>query len=156
MPDHGLCAHAHHEGDYRLCSCCRVLVADCAAWLYIHAAAPGRETFGSLKHHLRQKYVGACMETTLPKLPKEAWLRVLFSVSEFMTASSWRRSFEVCGIAGSRNKLSKPLAALTNFTAAEDVSLYSSLLEADWGGLYPTSVAENVAALLRPVIPTPD
>ena len=109
------------------------------------------ETFGLLKRMLRENYVQACLEMDSCKLPIESWLRVLFSVSCFMTERSWRKGFLRSGIVGDREKLAEPLAKLRHKQFSVH-NLYSELLKASWE-LYPPGVAKHVSMLLQAAVP---
>ena len=68
------------------------------------------QTFSCLKQHLRRKSIEAAVASDADAGTGEAWLRLLFAVSDFMTSRSWYRGFEAAGIVGDRRNLGGPLA----------------------------------------------
>ena len=133
------------QQEYGLSSFRQVSLQFCNLWTSLNV-----ETFGLLKRMLREKYVQACLEMDSCKLPIESWLRVLFSVSGFMTQRSWRKGFLRSGIVGDRETLAEPLAKLRHKQFSVQ-NLYSQLLKASWE-LYPPGVAKHVSVLLQPAV----
>ncbi|CAJ1392021.1 unnamed protein product, partial [Effrenium voratum] len=67
------------------------------------------QTFSLLKHHLKDKFTEVAMSAAGGVVSRQAWLRVLFGLCEFMNSREWRRGFEACGICG-RGNLSTELS----------------------------------------------
>ncbi|CAJ1335836.1 unnamed protein product, partial [Effrenium voratum] len=88
---------------------------------------------------------------------RQAWLRVLFGLCEFMNSREWRRGFEACGICG-RGNLSTELSrlGLANYRAAAVGGVVPMPEPHIFAGHYSKSLVRQFYLLLQPTLPVLD